>query len=96
MALRRGFSLQEGERVVIVEDVVTTGKSTGEAMEVVRNHGATVCGIGSILDRTEGESPFDVPFVSLMELVLPTHDPADCPLCRAGTPIDKPGSRPIP
>lgn len=96
MALRRGFSLREGERVVIVEDVVTTGKSTREAMEVVRTRGATVCGVASILDRTEGQSPFDVLFVSLLDLVLPTHDPADCPLCRAGTPIDRPGSRPIP
>ena len=96
MALRRGFSLWEAERVVIVEDVVTTGKSTREAMEVVRAHGATVCGVASILNRTESQSPFDVPFFSLLDLVLPTHEPASCPLCLAGTPIDKPGSRPIP
>ena len=96
MTLRRGFSLKHGDRVVIVEDVVTTGKSTNEAMEVVRSWGAEVCGMASILDRTGGTNPFDVPFVSLMELDLPTYQPADCPLCAAGEGIDKPGSRPIP
>ena len=96
MAMRRGFALEKGERVVIVEDVVTTGKSTREAMQVVADQGGTVCGVASILDRTEGKSPFDVPFVNLLELVLPTYRPTDCPLCQSGTPIDKPGSRPIP
>ena len=96
MALRRGFFLQREERVVIVEDVVTTGKSTREAMQVVRQHGAQVCGVVSILDRTAAGDPFDVPFVSLLDLNLPAFEEPECPLCARGLSLDKPGSRPIP
>lgn len=96
MTLRRGFALEPGERVVIVEDVVTTGKSTLEAIAVAEAQGAEICAVASILDRTDGKSPFEVPFVSLLELVLPTFVPEDCPLCRVGKGIDKPGSRPVP
>lgn len=96
MTLRRGFSLAVGERVVIVEDVVTTGKSTLEAISVARGHQAEVCAVASILDRTEGDFSFGVPFVSLYDLTLPTYDPIKCPLCEAGEEVDKPGSRPIP
>ena len=96
MRLRRGFSLAAGERLVIVEDVVTTGRSTGEAVAVAEEQGAEVVGVASILDRTGGQIPFSVPFVSLFDLVLPTYAPQECPLCRSGQAIDKPGSRPIP
>jgi len=96
MTLRRGFSLRSGERIVIVEDVVTTGKSTLEAMAVARKHGAEICAVASILDRTEGRNPFGVPFVSLVDLVLPTYPPRECPLCGAGEDLVKPGSRPVP
>lgn len=96
MALRRGFSLTPGEKIVIVEDVVTTGKSTLEAMEVARDQGAEIGAVASILDRTEGSSPFQVPFVSLFDLTLPTYAPDDCPLCAAGQGLVKPGSRPVP
>lgn len=96
MTLRRGFSLNRGERVVIVEDVVTTGKSTQESMRVAESHGAVVCAVASILDRTEGRSPFPVPFFSLFDLVLPTFDPQGCPLCEAGGTAVMPGSRPVP
>lgn len=95
MALRRGFSLAPGERIVVVEDVVTTGKSTLEAMAVAADQGAEICAVASILDRTAGQDPFDVPFVSLLDLVLPTFAPGECPLCRAGEEITKPGSRPV-
>ena len=96
MTLRRGFSLTQAERIVIVEDVVTTGKSTLEAIAVAAEQGAEICAVASILDRTAGDSPFEVPFVSLLDLVLPTYNPEDCPLCLAGKDIDKPGSRPVP
>jgi orotate phosphoribosyltransferase len=87
MGLRRGFSLRQGERVVVIEDVVTTGRSTAR--------GARVVAIGAIIDRTAGRDPFDVPFRSLLQLDLPSHAPGDCPACRSGAlPAEKPGSRP--
>ena len=94
LALRRGFALAPGERVVIVEDAVTTGGSTRETAEVARALGAEVVAIGAILNRSGGENPFDVPFESLVTLELPTYRPEDCPLCRAGSPVVKPNSRP--
>lgn len=96
MTLRRGFSLTTGERIVIVEDVITTGKSTLEAVAVARQQGAEIVGVASILDRTAGQHSFDVPFYRLLELVLPTYDPEACPLCEAGGTPTKPGSRPVP
>jgi len=93
MELRRGFTLGYGERVVIVEDVVTTGKSTLEAAAVASGHGAEVVGVAAILDRTEGRKPFTVPFLSLLALDFPTWSAADCPLCKAGGKPEKPGSR---
>ena len=94
MALRRGFALDPGERVVLLEDVVTTGRSSLEAMSVARDQGARIVGAGSILDRTGGVNPFDVPFESLLALQLETYAVDSCPLCEAGEPIVKPGSRP--
>jgi orotate phosphoribosyltransferase len=95
MGLRRGFSLRQGERVVIIEDVVTTGRSTLETAALATTRGARVVAIGAIIDRTAGRDPFDVPFRSLMKLDLPSHQPADCPSCRTGAPpAEKPGSRP--
>ena len=95
LGLRRGFTLRQGERVVIVEDVVTTGRSTLETAALATSRGARVVAVGAIIDRTAGRDPFDVPFRSLMKLDLPSHAPADCPACRVGaTPAEKPGSRP--
>lgn len=91
--LRRGFALRPGERVVVVEDVVTTGGSTKEVMEVARAAGGEVRGVAAIVDRSGGESPFDVPFVSLLQLNVPAYPPQQCPLCAQGTPAIKPGSR---
>ena len=96
MSLRRGFSVAAGERIVIVEDVITTGKSTMEAVAVARGLGAELCAVASILDRTAGDHQFDVLFYSLYELVLPTYEPDECPLCRTGESPIKPGSRPVP
>jgi orotate phosphoribosyltransferase len=95
MGLRRGFQLRQGERVVIIEDVVTTGRSTLETAALATGRGARVVAIGSIIDRAAGRSPFDVPFRSLLPLDLPSYHPSDCPQCRKGAPPpEKPGSRP--
>lgn len=93
LTLRRGFSLGADDRVVVIEDVVTTGGSTRETMVVARDSGATVVGAGSIIDRSGGSSSLDVPFRALAALALPTYDAASCPLCAAGHPVTKPGSR---
>jgi orotate phosphoribosyltransferase len=95
MGLRRGFSLRQGERVVIVEDVVTTGRSTLETASLATARGARVVGIGAVIDRSAGRDPFDVPFRSLLQLDLPSYPPNECPACRSGAlPAEKPGSRP--
>jgi orotate phosphoribosyltransferase len=94
LALRRGFSLERDERVVVVEDVVTTGKSTLETSAVAEAAGAVTVGIGSIIDRSGGRHGFTVPYVSLLPLDLPTWRAEECPLCREGSAAIKPGSRP--
>jgi orotate phosphoribosyltransferase len=94
MTLRRGFRIAPGERVVIVEDVVTTGKSTRETVAVVEAHGGEVAGFASILNRSGRDNPFaPSPYEFLLSLGLETHDEASCPLCAAGVPLDAPGSR---
>lgn len=93
MALRRGFRIAQGERVVIIEDVVTTGKSTKEAADVVAQRGGLVFGYGSILNRSGIANPFDKTYESLLSLELDAFDAASCPLCKQGQPIDTPGSR---
>jgi orotate phosphoribosyltransferase len=93
MTLRRGFSLGPADRVVVIEDVVTTGGSTRETMEVARKAGATVVAAGAIVDRSGGTSTLDVPFQALVALALPTDEPEGCPLCAQGLPVVKPGSR---
>lgn len=95
MGLRRGFNLRQGERVVVIEDVVTTGRSTLETAALATTRGARVVAIGAIIDRTAGRDPFDVPFKALLELDLPSFGPNECPSCRTGAlPAEKPGSRP--
>ncbi|MBI4061670.1 MAG: orotate phosphoribosyltransferase [Elusimicrobia bacterium] len=93
MVLRRGFALKPGEQVVVVEDVVTTGKSTKEVFDVVRAGGGVVSGALSIVDRSEGRSNLDVPYASLWAVSAPAWRPEACPPCRAGAPLIKPGSR---
>jgi orotate phosphoribosyltransferase len=96
LGLRRGFTLRQGERVVIVEDVVTTGRSTLETAALATGRGARVVAIGAIIDRSAGQAPFDVPFRSLLTLDLASYGPAECPQCLAGSSPEKPGSRPEP
>jgi orotate phosphoribosyltransferase len=93
LMLRRGFMLSESDRVLVVEDVVTTGGSTRETMQVAAAAGGRVIGVASIVDR--GAGTFDVPFRSLVSITLPTYEPERCPLCAQGMPVVKPGSRPV-
>jgi orotate phosphoribosyltransferase len=95
LTLRRGFTLAPSDRVLIVEDVLTTGGSTRETMQVARAAGAQVVGAASIVNRSGAAPQFDVPFVALLEVALPTYEPADCPLCAQGLPVVKPGSRQV-
>lgn len=94
LSLRRGFSLAPGERVLVVEDVLTTGGSTRETMDVARSAGATVVGAAALVDRSGGTISFGVPYHALVEIALPTYEADRCPLCAQGIPITKPGSRP--
>lgn len=93
MTLRRGFRLEPGAKVVIVEDVVTTGKSTRETADVIAEHGGEVIGFASILNRSGKANPFDAPYEALLALDLDTYDEASCPLCKSGVALDAPGSR---
>lgn len=95
LTLRRGFTLSPGERVLVVEDVVTTGGSTKETIDVARAAGAQVVGAGAIIDRSAGQQRMDVPFHALATVSLPTYQPDECPLCLAGIPVVKPGSRAV-
>jgi len=93
LTLRRGFSLGPTDRVIVIEDVVTTGGSTRETMAVARAAGATVVGAGAVIDRSGGNATLGVPFSSLLTLSLPAYQPDDCPMCKAGRTLEKPGSR---
>ncbi len=93
LTLRRGFSLDAAERVLVVEDVVTTGGSTRETIAVARAAGATVVGAGAIIDRSGGHQHLGVPFHALATVDLPVYQPDACPLCARGEPVVKPGSR---
>jgi len=94
LVLRRGFRLSPADRVLVVEDVFTTGKSTRETMEIARAAGAEVVGAAAIVDRSGGTTGFGVPTHTLVRLDVPTYDPDGCPLCSQGIPVEKPGSRP--
>jgi len=92
--LRRGFHIEPGRRVVVVEDVVTTGLSTGETIAVAEQASAKLVGVAAIVDRSTSALPFSVPFHSLLRLPLATYSPDACPLCRQNIRLVKPGSRP--
>jgi len=93
MTLRRGFAVRPGERVLVVEDVITTGGSTRETCDALRAAGALVVGAASIIDRSAGRADVGVPRFALATLDVPAVSPADCALCAAGVPAVKPGSR---
>jgi orotate phosphoribosyltransferase len=89
--LRRGFALSAGDRALVVEDVITTGFSVREVIDVVRAAGAQVVGVGAIVARSRID--FSVPTRALLDLPLQSYDPRECPKCRAGDPLTDPGSR---
>ncbi len=93
LTLRRGFTIKPGERVLVVEDVITTGKSTRETIVVVRKAGGVAVAAGSLIDRSGGKADIGVPYRSLVTLDVPTYAPESCPLCKAGSTPVKPGSR---
>jgi orotate phosphoribosyltransferase len=97
LTLRRGFAIEPGETAVVLEDVVTTGRSLRETVEVVEAHGGKVIATGALVDRGGERKDTDgPPFFSLARLDFPTYQPTDCPLCREGSTAIKPGSRPQP
>lgn len=95
MTLRRGFTIQPGESVVVIEDVITTGGSSAEVVELLRAAGANVVAAGSIIDRSGGKADLGVPRKALATLNVVSWEPAVCPLCAEGQPVVKPGSRPV-
>jgi orotate phosphoribosyltransferase len=93
MALRRGFEIHPGERVLVIEDVWTTGGSTREAIGVVEQEGGLVVAAGALIDRSAGRLELNVPARALLEMEVASHEPDECPLCRAGGTPMRPGSR---
>ncbi|MGA9291755.1 MAG: orotate phosphoribosyltransferase [Ignavibacteriaceae bacterium] len=95
MTLRRGFGLNENEKVLVCEDVITTGGSVYEVINIVKNHKANVVGVGAIVDRSGGKVKFDAPLYTTLQINAETYTPEDCILCRENIPVIKPGSRKI-
>lgn len=94
LVLKRGFSIKPGDRILVAEDVVTKGGRVQQTIDLVRSFGGEVAGVAVIVDRSSGEASFDVPkFISAHKLSLPTYDPKDCPMCKNGDAIDRPGSK---
>lgn len=93
LILKRGFEIKPGEKVLVAEDVVTQGGRVQQTIELVRSFGGEVVGVAVVVDRSGGAAKFDVPMKSALQLTLPTYDPAECPLCRDGAAIDRPGSK---
>lgn len=90
---QRGFTVMPGERVLVVDDILTTGKSIYEVIAEVRRKEAEVIGIGVLVDRSQKEIDFGVPLFSCYRTSIPTYNPEDCPLCAEKVPLTKPGSR---
>lgn len=93
MTLRRGFSVKKNERILVIEDVITTGGSTRECIEALEKNGAKVVGAASIIDRSNGKAETGVPRIALASLEVPGYKPEDCPMCASGEIAVKPGSR---
>lgn len=93
LTLRRGFRISPGQRILVVEDVWTTGGSTAEAMRIIEQHGGRVVGAGAIINRSIGSLHFPAFTKSLVQLQIASYAPADCPLCATGSAAVKPGSR---
>ena len=92
LELRRNFKIAPGEKVLVVEDVITKGGRVQETIDIVRQNGGNVVSVGVLVDRSDGGVNFGTPVVSLLKLQIETFAPASCPLCKAGQPVVKPGS----
>jgi orotate phosphoribosyltransferase len=95
MSLRRGFTIAPEERAIVIEDVITTGGSTREVIDIVRANQAIPVAAGSIIDRSGGTADLGIPRTALETLTVPVFEPERCPMCLNGEPVVKPGSRPV-
>jgi len=93
MTLRRSFEIKKGEKVLVVEDITTTGSSVREVINIVKSRQAEVVGVGALIDRSGGKVDFGVRYEKLVTIKMNTYEPDDCPLCKNKIPITKPGSR---
>lgn len=93
MTLRRGFEVTEGERILVVEDVTTTGGSVKEVIEAVQSLGCNIVAVAAVVDRSGGKVQFDVPYISLFQMEVTNYSQEDCPMCKQGSVAVKPGSR---
>lgn len=93
MTLRRGFEIPVGAKVLVVEDVVTTGGSVKEVIEIVKKAGAKVMGVAAVVDRSGGKADFGCRFYSCISMDIKAYEPGECPVCKTGVPLVKPGSR---
>lgn len=93
MTFRRGFAVKPGENVLVCEDVVTTGGSVREVIDLIREAGGNVVGVGAIVDRSNGQVDFGVPFKAVLSMKVKSWEADECPLCKAGSVAEKPGSR---
>ncbi len=93
LVLKRGFEIKPGEKILVAEDVVTRGGRVQETIDLVRTFGGDVVGVGVLVDRSCGQAKFDIPHQCLLELELETYEPDNCPLCKAGVPVERPGSK---
>ena len=95
MTLRRNFEIEKGQKVLVVEDVITTGGSVKEVIEIVKEKGGIVAGVGCVVDRTGGKMDFGTKFESVISMEVQSYEPDECPICKTGAPLVKPGSRKV-
>ncbi|HEX3014943.1 MAG TPA: orotate phosphoribosyltransferase [Desulfobacteria bacterium] len=95
MKLRRGFTIEPGQRVLVVEDVVTTGGSVQEVINIVKANGGVPVGVAVLVNRSGGKAKLEVPIIAMLNLDLATYEPEHCPMCKEGLPVEKPGSRQV-
>lgn len=93
MTLRRGFYIEPGTRVLVVEDTITTGGSVKETIALIQDRGGVVVGVGAVIDRSGGSADFGVPLHAAVAVDIVSFEESDCPMCKQGLPIVKPGSR---
>lgn len=96
MTLRRGFEVPKGAKILVTEDVVTTGGSVKEVIELLDGMGAQVMAVGSVVDRSAGKVDFGVPFRAVLSMEVKSYEADECPICKTGAQLVKPGSRKLP